>query len=326
MFQPGANVYTQGFGSRPENVEVPHLDVRDPSNSEIMYPVGKTWLNTVSKTQFILYGFTAINGVTQANWVSAGSSPSSGITAIADSSGTAVLPDGIGNVYLFGTTNQIDVISHPGFNRLRVSLPNSVITPGDFAVSGSTQFFGGTSFFAGASISNGLAVSGGITSNEDLTVTGTTTLNGNANFHGTSEFFGPTQFDEGFQSLGTISIAGNSTDKLLILQNANINFATTYTFIGPTTYAALGGEPTFPCNTTGGVVTINLGTVWGGGALVIVYDFGGNASANNIVINSDAGAFIFSAGNAPSTTISITQNYGTLQLLNIPGTNNFIVV
>ena len=41
--QPGANIYTQGFGSRPENVEVPHLDVRAPTTTDVLYPIGKKW-------------------------------------------------------------------------------------------------------------------------------------------------------------------------------------------------------------------------------------------------------------------------------------------
>jgi hypothetical protein len=44
-FQPGANLYTAGFGSRPENVEVPHIDTRAPAASDVNYPVGKSWIN-----------------------------------------------------------------------------------------------------------------------------------------------------------------------------------------------------------------------------------------------------------------------------------------
>ena len=69
-FQPGANLYTAGFGSRPENVEVPHIEKRDPSTSDVNYPIGKRWLNTISEEEFILYSFSASGGVTQANWAS----------------------------------------------------------------------------------------------------------------------------------------------------------------------------------------------------------------------------------------------------------------
>jgi len=44
MIQPGASVYTQGFGSRPENVEVPHYDVRAPTATDTRYPLGKIWV------------------------------------------------------------------------------------------------------------------------------------------------------------------------------------------------------------------------------------------------------------------------------------------
>jgi len=67
-FQPGANLYTAGFGIRPENVEVPHIEARDPSTTDINFPIGKHWLNTVSQNEFTLYSFTSSGGITQANW------------------------------------------------------------------------------------------------------------------------------------------------------------------------------------------------------------------------------------------------------------------
>lgn len=68
-FQPGSNNYTQGFGSNPENVEVPHLDVRDPTTTDILYPVGKRWVNTVGNTVWDLTSFSATGGVTSATWI-----------------------------------------------------------------------------------------------------------------------------------------------------------------------------------------------------------------------------------------------------------------
>lgn len=56
MFQPGADVYTQGFGSRPENVEVPHIDLRAPNTTDYFYPIGKRWINSVTQTEYVLTG------------------------------------------------------------------------------------------------------------------------------------------------------------------------------------------------------------------------------------------------------------------------------
>lgn len=66
-FQPGANLYTQSFGSRPENLEVSHIDVRDPNPNDI-YPVSKTWLNRVTGAYWVLGNLSTSNGITRANW------------------------------------------------------------------------------------------------------------------------------------------------------------------------------------------------------------------------------------------------------------------
>lgn len=67
--QPGSSIYTQGFGSRPENVEVPHIDIRDPASTDINFPQGKRWINSVDNSEFTLTSFTSTNGIVSANWV-----------------------------------------------------------------------------------------------------------------------------------------------------------------------------------------------------------------------------------------------------------------
>lgn len=66
--QLGANLYTQGFGSRPENVEVPHIDIRDPSSSDVNYPIGKRWINQAAGNEFTLLNFSSLGGTVTANW------------------------------------------------------------------------------------------------------------------------------------------------------------------------------------------------------------------------------------------------------------------
>jgi hypothetical protein len=73
-FQPGANLYTQGFGSRPEDVEVPHLEARPPSASDTNYPIGKRWMDTSTGSEYSLGNITITNGITSANWGFLGSS------------------------------------------------------------------------------------------------------------------------------------------------------------------------------------------------------------------------------------------------------------
>lgn len=67
-FQPGSVLYTQGFGSRPENIEVPHIDIRDPGINDFGWPIGKIWVNRIDNQAFILTSITSFNGTSRANW------------------------------------------------------------------------------------------------------------------------------------------------------------------------------------------------------------------------------------------------------------------
>lgn len=102
--QPGANLYTQGFGSRPENVEVPHLDVRAPASTDILYPIGKRWLNTVSGSEYVLASQSVSSGVTASSWTLLGSGGT--LNTLSDDSNVKANPSN-GNIQLAGTANQI---------------------------------------------------------------------------------------------------------------------------------------------------------------------------------------------------------------------------
>lgn len=70
-YQPGNNLLTQNAGLSPQNLGIPHIDVRDPTNSDsnpIQYPQGKTWLNKLTGSYFINGFFTSSGGITTANW------------------------------------------------------------------------------------------------------------------------------------------------------------------------------------------------------------------------------------------------------------------
>lgn len=126
-FQPGANTYTAGFGNRPENVEVPHIDTRDPSPMDINYPIGKRWLNTVSNKEFTLFKFQVVSGISQAVW----SSPA-GITgavvSLSGQIGGPVFPDVNGNIELAGTEDQIFTFSNP--DNVQIGITDPLIVGG----------------------------------------------------------------------------------------------------------------------------------------------------------------------------------------------------
>ena len=93
-FQQGANLYTQGFGSRPENVEVPHVENRDPTSNDIgggFFTLGKIWIRPDTNSVWMLTFLVTISGVTTATWtpLAAGAS---GILTLSAEGGAATLP------------------------------------------------------------------------------------------------------------------------------------------------------------------------------------------------------------------------------------------
>jgi hypothetical protein len=118
-FQPGANLYTVGFGSRPENVEVPHIDTRAPAASDVNYPVGKPWINQSANAAYVLTSLTSLNGTVTANWQSTAGATS----AIASINNNAPVA---GNYTLAGTTNQIAVAQSSGTTTFSIPTSPSV--------------------------------------------------------------------------------------------------------------------------------------------------------------------------------------------------------
>lgn len=102
--QPGAMLYTQGFGSRPEGVEVPHIETRAPTSSDVNYPIGKRWINTASGSEYSLTSFTTMNGLTTANWGFLGSSAGD-LNSLTTDDATVVLPTA-GTIVLHGNATQ----------------------------------------------------------------------------------------------------------------------------------------------------------------------------------------------------------------------------
>src|SRR6185295_8895818 len=99
-FQPGANLYGIAIGSRPENVEVPHIDRRPPAPTDILYPIGKRWIDTVAENEYVLMTIETIGGVTAAQWALLGGTSGALNTLTTDDS-TVVTPLA-GNINLSG--------------------------------------------------------------------------------------------------------------------------------------------------------------------------------------------------------------------------------
>lgn len=100
-FQPGANLYSQGFGSVPENVEVPHYDVRAPASTDVNYPLGKRWI-FVGTGEYVLLSQSSVGGVLSSNWSLLGTTGGALNTLTTDDT-TVVIP-AAGNINLAGAS------------------------------------------------------------------------------------------------------------------------------------------------------------------------------------------------------------------------------
>lgn len=98
--QPNAMMYSQGFGSSPLNVQTPHLDIRNPSPSDVTgYSVGQKWVNTVGNSSWTLTSFSSSAGITTANWQAEGGG-SSALSTLTGNTGTAT--PSAGNIQIAG--------------------------------------------------------------------------------------------------------------------------------------------------------------------------------------------------------------------------------
>ena len=305
-FQPGANLYTQGFGSRPENIEVPHIEQRDPAPTDINYPVGKRWLNTDSQEEFILYSFIAVGGIMTANWATPVGATGA-VISLADNSDIQTFPDENGSIQVVGVTNQINVTSNPSIHQIQLGATNpfniAALTAGgpvNLASANNNAVTIGNSLSVGQNISidSGSQVSILVSSLDGQLVVG--------NSGNSALFFCPTKF------FGSMDVQGS-----LIAPDQGIGL-TDGTFSQTTSISIVSG--TFNCSGAEGIlrcapsaaVTINLSGNAFPGSYVTIYDSAGTAGVNNITINAVAGGAIFQSGVAPATSYVINTNYGNV--------------
>ena len=98
--QPGANLYTQGFGSRPESVEVPVISAVVPNSTNINYPIGKRWVDTTTNSEYSLTSISSIGGTVSATWTLLGAG-SGDLNTLTTQDSTVVTPSA-GNINISG--------------------------------------------------------------------------------------------------------------------------------------------------------------------------------------------------------------------------------
>jgi hypothetical protein len=176
-FPLGASLYTVGFGTRPENVEVPVLQTRAPTSSDISYPIGKRWVDQTGNGTYTLTSFSTFNGVTTANW-QADSGTGSGVLTINSNAPVA------NNYIIAGTANQSTVTQTAGTST--ISTPATFIAPGSIAATTTL-----TATLGAITATNGNFVKGTAGNKDVYSSVGTTTAAG-ANSAGTVTLVGGT--------------------------------------------------------------------------------------------------------------------------------------
>lgn len=138
-FQPGQNLYTQGFGSYPENIEVPFISDRSPTINDILFPIGKHWLKK-GVGEYVLVSFTNTLGVITANWVT--QSSDEGIQFINTySNDVNVDPDANGRVNFTSTGGTIIINgSDGGLGLQNINFDTSLTKPAFDAINIVTAF------------------------------------------------------------------------------------------------------------------------------------------------------------------------------------------
>lgn len=129
--QSGASIYTQGFGSSPENVEIPVVTNRAPTANDVGYPIGKRWVDTLGALEYVLVTLSSASGIVQATWettVAAGA-----LDTLTGDSGGAISPTA-NNITLAGTAGQVTTAG--AGSTITFSLPSTMVTPGSLEVTG----------------------------------------------------------------------------------------------------------------------------------------------------------------------------------------------
>jgi len=65
----GAVVYTQGFGSYSQNIEIPVVSMRSPDAGDTDYPIGKRWINNITNQEYVLTSMTSFAPSQKAFWL-----------------------------------------------------------------------------------------------------------------------------------------------------------------------------------------------------------------------------------------------------------------
>lgn len=312
-FQPGGNLYPVAFGTRPENVEVPHLDVRAPAVTDILYPVGKVWVDTVNNAVYTLTSLSTSSNITTANWVGeAGGSVD--LSSLTGDTGTA--SPTAGNIKIAGTASQITTAASG--STVTVSLPAAITTPGSLTTT--TTLTGGTGVIA--TTGNIVASTGNISSTIGSLSAATTVTAGSGVTSTTGNIVasaGNISATVGSVAAGTTVTAGTSitaTAGAITANNGNLVFGTSGNKILSTNVAtttAAGANSFGKVTLASGTATVATTAVTANSIILLTRDSPGATGAaalGQLSIGTKVGAtsFVINAlTTADSTAVATTD-------------------
>lgn len=217
------------FGLTTNVSPAPVSSTRSPNSSDVSWPIGQTWVNTVAALEFTLV--SVANGT--ATWQQA-SSTASNVNTLTASSGGALSPSG-NNLSIVGTANQVTTTG--AGSTITISIPTTFIAPGSIASTttitagtgltvtsgGATISAGGLTVTAGgAAITGNVAVTGSVTASTTLTATLGAITATNGNF-----VFGTAGNKLVYSSVGTTTAAGANSAGTVPLVAGTATVATT---------------------------------------------------------------------------------------------------
>jgi hypothetical protein len=309
--QPGAAVYTQSFGTRPENVEVPVISTVAPNVNNYKYPIGKRWIDTVTNTEYVFTSLSTIGGVASATWTLLGAAAGA-LNTLSDGSSTLVTPSA-GNIQIAGTPSQIATTA--GSSEITLSLIGPY-TPASYTAHGVLIGEGASSVVATTPGTTGQALMGNTGADPAFTgspsfsgsvtaATGLTVTAGGAGITGTTNIntTGAAVTSIGTGGTGAVDI-GNATGNTAVTGSLTASTGLTATTGGLT--ASAGGAAitgTTTINTTGAAAT-SIGT--GGTGAVNIGNNTGNTNITGTAIASLG--YVATLGGFATTNGGLTLN------------------
>jgi hypothetical protein len=292
--QPGANLYTQGFGSYPENVEIPVISQSNPSTINVNYPIGKRWINTSTNTEFTLTSVTPVQGILTPTWTAAANAASV-LTSLGSNSGTAFPFDGVINIIGDGTTIQTSGI----LDNITVALVPDIET--NFSLN--TDPGNANSIHLGSSTGTGNFIINAPLTGFNVVTAGNPI---NIGVGATSADISIGHFGVGNSSNLTLA-AG--TGGLYLEGNIVVN-----TLQVAANYTMNGTESGMAVNTTGGPITITFPAAPPIGSTLSIFDVSGDLATNNCHLDGNGHDFV-GQGIAPTAVYSMIIAYQYLILI-----------